>query len=135
MRLVSAIGAALVVLLLAAEARAGLELEAPPAVEGREVTIRLTDESGPVRGRAVTATYYPGSAVPQVVELGETSAEGEVRWTPRHAGLVELAAGEVKSTVSVRFASMPVSALVVFLVAATLLWGGVALGASRMRDA
>ncbi len=133
MRLAPIVAAALALVALAGEAAAGLELVAPPATAGEEALIRLTDGGSPVAGRPVTATYYPASAVSRVEEIGRTSEAGELRWTPRLAGLVELAAGEVKTTVGVRFASMPGSALAVFLVAALLLWGGVAFGASRMR--
>jgi len=123
----------LLLLALTVPALAGVELESEPATVGEEATIVVTDDDGPVKGREVTATYYPGSAVKRLEKVGRTDDRGRVAWTPELAGLVELGAGEGNTkTIGVRFDGMPTGALVIFLLASFLLVGGIVFGVRRM---
>lgn len=106
-------------------------LAAPAALAQIEV-----DPAAPVRGQAVTltfaepadtllVTYRPGAATASTDTLllgGVTTAE----WTPRRAGVVQLAAGEATATESVRFVQTPLAGVSVMVLAGLILFGGAA---------
>ena len=124
----------LFVITLAPMAFADIELDRAPAVIGHEVTLTIVSQNKqPAVDTPVSVTYYPNSEIKRTVELGRTNAEGQLRWTPEHAGLSTISADEQSKTFGVRFDGMPPGALVVFLIAGTLLFGGISIGVSRLR--
>jgi hypothetical protein len=126
--------ASFIVLAFTPLALAGIELDTEPAVVGNEVTLTvLSQGKQPAADAPVKVTYYPNSEIKRTVEVGRTDERGQLRWTPEHAGLSTIAAGEQTKTIGVRFDGMPLGALVVFLIAGTLLFGGIAFGVSRLR--
>jgi hypothetical protein len=115
-------------------ALASFSFEPPHPVRGQPVSLRVTGADGaPLAGVAVTATYYPNSAIAREVPLGTTDASGRLVFEPHHAGLMRLRADEVDAfTTSVRFDGVPLPGVIVFIVAATLLFGGVAFGSRKI---
>lgn len=72
----------------------------------------------------LTVTYRPGGVTEsaETIPVGGTAAE----WTPREAGVVQVAAGDASQSLSVRYASAPVSGLLVMALAGLVLFGGAA---------
>lgn len=107
---------------------------------GRAVTATVVDESGaPVVDGVVRALYFPNSKVEREVEVGTTDAAGQVEWTPSHPGIAVLSASSDdtshgSSSYSVRFDGVPASGLAVFVVAATILLGGLVFGIRRLQS-
>lgn len=113
-----------------------ISYETPALVLGRGVDLAVSGKKGRLAGIEVKAVYYPKSEVAQVRTIGRTNVAGVVRWKPEFAGLVQLVAGQKKAAkktlVSVRYTGLPISGLVVFLVASLILIGGLVFGASRV---
>lgn len=113
--------------------------------------VRLSEES-PTRGEttvveptgeaemaALTITYFPASEV-SIESSHEVPPSGTFAWTPEHAGLVSLEysdlAGETTGAlvVSVRYATLPLGALVILALALTALAGSFIFALVRMRE-
>jgi len=122
----------LLLLAAAATVEAGVELDAPPAVQGEAATLVVTKNNEPLGEQLVKVTYYPNSEIKRTVEVGRTDARGRVEWTPAHAGMAAISAGDQNKTFGVRFPAMPIGAVVVFLIAGTLLFGGIAIGVKKL---
>ena len=95
----------------------------PFPVAGQETTIRLEGTTDRLR-----FTYQPESPVAEVIEV-PTHGQLLFRWKPKKAGIVmveayhgDTAAGVAK--VSVKFDGIPITGLVICLLAGTILFGG-----------
>jgi hypothetical protein len=134
---------ALIVLSFASWAQADVHGATEPFVEGNQTTVTITDGEGrPVEDAQLDIVYYPGSDVEHRESAGATNADGEVEWTPHYAGLARLEwtlpdAEKMSEArvVGVRYQRMPKPALAMFLIATFMLFGGLIVGASRMRRA
>jgi len=94
----------------------------------------------------VTATYRPNSSTSFTEELPAPNDMGRVEWLPKEAGIATLTAvapgveddKEVKmeTNVSIRYGSFPLSGILIFLLAAITLFGGliVTIQVSRHRE-
>lgn len=72
----------------------------------------------------VVTTYRPNSAIP-IVDTLAVGGFASVRWTPERAGVVRVSVpGGPSRNLSVRFAALPVSGIVVLIVAGLILFGG-----------
>jgi len=110
-------------------------------VQNEKTRIHLQTEAGnPIAGAHVTATYRPGSRVEKESEVGITDSGGGVDWTPEEAGIVAITAAfpneegnevTVQTNVSVKFASTPLSGVLIMLFAGILLLGGSAVRFTR----
>ena len=139
-----ALGVICVLLLWAAPVSA-TEIAWSPAdpVEGRPVTVTLTEGDLPLAGASVRAVYQPGSEVARTEEIGLTSAGGTVAWTPVRAGVVRLQAEvttpdttfAVSRNLSVRFHGVPWMGLLVMAAAGLVLYGGVVRGFRLLAEA
>jgi len=100
-------------------------LTAPP-VEGRETVLTLRDGGAPAAGVAVTAIYRENGyrTLRHEQEIGTTGSDGSLVWRPQRPGVVVLTWEGGSANVSVRFDGIPVSGVVVALVAGILLLGG-----------
>ena len=115
---------------------ATIELAEEFPVRGTPVEVRL---SGPAGGESytLTVTYRPNSETAMTEEIGTFSPDGRVLWTPLDAGITSLGVaggdGAVVATknVAVRFDSVPVSGILVFLFAGLLLFGGATVSMRR----
>lgn len=121
------------IVLAANTAMAGLELDTKTVVVGNEITITATKNDAPLAHEPLEVTYYPNSEIKRIVEVGRTDEAGRINFVPEYAGITSLAVGDQSKTIAVRFDSMPVGALIVFLFAGTLLIGGIALGVKKLR--
>jgi hypothetical protein len=98
-----------------------------------------SDDGSPVAGALVSATYRPGSNVSQLTEIGTTDRTGRVEWIPVDAGIVEITAAHPDSLISlqastntsVKFASPPISGIIIMVLAGVLLIGGSAVRFTR----
>jgi len=101
-----------------------------------EVTILLKEGGVPSAGVAVAVTYAPGSRSEKVQHLGRTGPNGEISWG-LDENFVRITAKkertEFSRNVAVRFSAFPVSGLMIFLAAGTVLYGGIILAFARMR--
>lgn len=106
---------------------------------GVEASIELSDEIQSV-GQEVTITcseavdslavaYRPGSAIVETVYLVNNPPATTFKWVPEQAGVVALSytdgsGSSVSKNVSVRFASLSYSGILVMLAAGIVLFGG-----------
>ncbi len=109
-----------------------LQTQFPVQKEKTRILVQ-TQSGNPIAGAKVIATYRPGSRVEADSEVGITDAGGAVDWTPEEAGIVSLSAVypaedgtdiQLQTNISVRFASTPLSGVLIMLLAGTLLIGG-----------
>lgn len=110
-----------------------------PFIVEQAQQLRLIDEDGAgLAGVAIDATYYPGSEVSREETLCTTDRDGRCSAVMAFAGVVVLSAThddhEVSERVSVRYDGMPASALLIFLVAAGILFGGLFFGVRHIND-
>lgn len=104
-----------------ASAQGTVSFSTDPVVQGQPVTLRFSEPAD-----SVMLTYRPNSdlASTDAVALGGATA---YEWTPREAGLVRITTpGGVAQSVGVRFTGLPVSGLLVLVVAGLVLFGGAA---------
>ena len=71
-------------------------------------------------------TYRPNSVAAFTDEIVLGGAT-ETEFTPAHPGIIQVAAGDEKKSLSVRFVSPPISGILVMLLAGIVLFGGAAL--------
>jgi hypothetical protein len=121
-----------VIALLLSVAFAGtLTLSPEQPVHGEPVEVSL---AGDAVGDALLVTYRPNSAVVATETLALT--DGRTTWTPTQPGIAVLSVGDgdqtVSRNVSVRFASIPWSGVLVFLGTGLLLFGGATFAMRRM---
>ena len=110
----------------AVPAAAQITLSEEKPEEGRTVSVTVPPGVDTLR-----VTYRPSSSIPHV-ELLSVSG-GVVAWTPQQAGVVRLAVSESeRRNVSVRFQTLPVSGIVVLLLAGAILFGGCAYAFSKL---
>ena len=103
-------------------------------VQNEKTRILVQTQAGnPLVGVKVKALYRPGSRVEADSEVGITDSGGGVNWIPQEAGIVTISAefpGEdgnnilLETNVSVKFASTPLSGILIMLFAGILLIGG-----------
>ena len=129
------------VLLCSSPVWAGIDTTPAFPVEGEPATITVTTDRGsPVAEVAVQAVYRPGSAVEKLEDIGFTGVDGAVTWSPTGAGVVILqtvAVGDnpsYTSNLSVRYNGLPISGLVILLLAGVFLYGGVIKGFRSLRS-
>lgn len=114
-------------------------------IVGKPTTLSVLDaRKNPVSGAELVVTYHPFSTteITRVAQM-RTDSGGILSWTPQWAGLVVLTArlsnGNDKqgrpryqivasTTLGVKYQTLPLSGLVVFLVAGIFLFGGMAYG-------
>lgn len=108
-------------------ALAAVEVLDEPVIGGEAHTLIVRNEEG-VRqaGVDIEGVYYPATEIEEHAILCTTDERGECVWTPRYSGLVRLTALKQSQVIGVRYPSMPVSALLIFLFAGSLLFGGLA---------
>lgn len=120
--------ALLLALVLAAPAAAQITAADERLVVGQPTTLVL-----PAPAERVVVTYRPGSRTSTADTLVATGTQ--VAWTPRAAGLVQVSDGTSRTTLSVRFARVPLSGLFVLVAAGVILFGGAGIAlAQLMRD-
>jgi len=116
---------------------AGAGIDTTPSIptQGETVRVVFTDAEGaPVAGALVRAVYRPQSEVERTEEIGTTDAAGLVSWTPTGAGIVNLEAvpaadrTAVSRSIPVRFRGIPLTGLVILLLAGLILYGSVFRG-------
>jgi hypothetical protein len=110
-------------------------------IQNEKTRIIVQSQAGnPIAGAKVGAIYRPGSRVEANAEVGITDSGGGVDWIPQEAGIVSISAefpGEagdtiqVQTNVSVKFASTPLSGVLIMLFAGILLIGGSVLRFTR----
>ncbi len=126
----------------------GLEGGAFPLIN-QPVNILVSHASYPdLEKFELTATYRPNSSTSFVEKLPAPNDMGRVEWIPKEAGIATLTAiapelkgvedgnaVKLETNVSVRYGSFPMSGILIFLLAALTLFGGliVTLLASRER--
>lgn len=99
------------------------------------VNVRVVDSNGMgVSDVALTAEYYPSTELTRRKPACTTDANGECLWMPDTAGLVRLVTAHENHVVSVRYEKVPISAIVVFLVAAFTLIGTLSFGVYRLNQ-
>jgi hypothetical protein len=124
-------------------AKPALKVEPAYPTVGRPATVTLTGVAEAPKGLRLKVTYRPASQTEETDDMGELGATG-VRWTPTSPGVTKIAAvapgvqsggagggsKKVKPvatvTISTRYASAPVSGILVMLIAGLLLFGGAA---------
>lgn len=121
-------------LVLPATAAPTLVPLAEDPVEGRPVTLRLTEEGAPAAGRPVTAVHRENahSRLRHEEELGATGPDGSLTWTPTEAGVVVLQWEGGSANVSVLHDGAPIGGVLVALFAGLALLGGSVLFFVRM---
>ncbi len=87
---------------------------------GDPLVIRVADGDAPLAGAAVTITHYTGTQV-EHEEVVETDAAGVATVVPPRVGLLRVSIDGTSTTVSVRARGVPLSGLVVLLVAGGIL--------------
>lgn len=117
----------------------GFQFDEEHFVVDQAQQLRLVDdEGGGVAGVAIRATYYPGSEVSRDEVLCTTDREGHCTAAMAFAGVVVLSADhageELSERVSVRYDGMPMSALLIFLAAASVLFGGLFFGVRHIQQ-
>lgn len=130
------------------KAQMNVSIDNEPAHNHQEQTLRVTDvDGGPAVGVYLHARYYPRATVQRGEAICKTGKEGTCAWTPQFAGLVRIRVDdhmpELQSsgvltdrereqaplhtqTFSIRFESAPISGLVMFAIAFTILFGSLA---------
>jgi len=96
-----------------------IELEPVKPTKGEVVAVTVVPPTDSLR-----LVYRPNSAVARVEWVVSDQSDGRFQWTPSDAGVVAMAAGEQSRNVSVRFAGVSTSGIVVMLLAFCLLFGG-----------
>lgn len=102
--------------------------------EGQAISVIVQDAVGvPVVGATVSAVYRPGSSVESESVVGTSSTGGQLTWTPQIAGIATLQATwtdddgtetTMATNVSIKFASAPISGVLIMVLAGLLLVGG-----------
>lgn len=115
-------------------ARGTIVLQTQFPVQNERTRVLVQTQAGsPLAGAKVRATYRPGSRVEATADVGTTDPGGGVDWVPQEAGIVSISAeftGEdggtiqLHTNVSVKFASTPLSGILIMLFAGILLIGG-----------
>jgi len=100
---------------------ADVHVSAERPMEGQTITLTTVEE--PELEGSGTATYAPGTLVSRTEPFVDSNPAAGLQWTPDRAGLWELSWGETKMTVVVGRRAIPVSGLLVLLVAASSLLG------------
>lgn len=129
-------------------AQAALKLGEKNPVEGKPTSVLITDnKNAPVMGAELVVTYNPFSNTERIRVVNLRSDSGGILlWTPESAGLVVLQAriqrgtdrqGKpqykivASTTLGVKYKGLPISGLIVFLVAGAFLFGGMAYGFAK----
>ena len=119
-------------------AGASIDLEARNPVMGEPISLTVIPDDSAAAGWTVTANYFPNSVVEEAEEIGMTDSAGRVEWTPQHAGIVSLNAARgddtAKRAVGVAFSSLPGGAVLVFIIAGTILLGGAGWSLIRLME-
>ncbi|MBU6161734.1 MAG: hypothetical protein KGO50_11475 [Myxococcales bacterium] len=106
---------------LPALASADVHVSPERPMEGQTITFTTTE--GPEVEGSGTATYAPGTLVSRTEPFVDSHPAVGLQWTPDRPGLWELSWGDTTKTVVVGRRSIPVSGLLVLLVAASSLVG------------
>lgn len=132
----------------AAPAHAGIKTSDKAPTQGKSTTVTITDKQNkPIPGARLVVSYYPNSKLKkEEVVQGKSDTGGILKWTPSHPGIVLLTAqvatgtdakGNTKykkvasDSVGVKFPGMPPAGLLVFIIAGSLLFGGMFFGFYR----
>lgn len=100
--------------------KAQIEISPKSPSVGEEVTITLSEMSD-----KIMIIYRPNSQV-QIFDSIETGNSSKVSWTPKNPGVVSIKSNAHSVNVSVKYASISWSGLVVMVLAFLILFGGVA---------
>lgn len=109
-----------------------IAVEPPYPVLGQPAVVTLAE--APEGEWRLVATYRPNSLITRDEPVGAPGPDGRIEWTPTAPGITQLAfvSGEkgakpaASRNVAVRFTGLPLTGLLVFLFAGTLLFGGAA---------
>jgi hypothetical protein len=111
-------------------AKPALKVDPSYPTVGQPATVTLTGVAEAQKGLTIKVTYRPASQTAKTDDVGEPDARGAVKWTPRSPGVTRIAAvvtGKKKPvatvTVSTRFASAPITGILVMLIAGLVLFG------------
>ncbi len=112
---------------------AGIVLSDPYPKQGSATIITVTNEHGKaIPNLEIWVIYRPNSKVSKSSgNLGSTDNLGRFEWTPSDPGICTIEAkssdGEIAAAdnFAVKFARFPISGLIIFLFAGTLLYGGI----------
>lgn len=116
----------------------GLSGDAYPLIN-TPTQIMISHASYPDLSRfKVVVTYRANSSTSHEEVLGTPNADGYVSWTPQEAGITTLKATApaletgtkdiiIEKTVSVRFGSFPLTGILIFILAAGILFGGLSI--------
>jgi hypothetical protein len=96
-----------------------ISVEHPYPTVGRATTIHV-----PEMVDQVIITYQPDAPAIQRVETILGGGTQDVVWRPQHPGVVRIEAAGVTKEVSVRFDGVPLSGVLIMLIAGTILLGG-----------
>ncbi len=86
---------------------------------GKTTTITLTTPAD-----AITITYRPDAPTVEKHETLPTNGANEIQWQPLYAGVVKIQAGAASKDISVQFDGLPISGILMMLIAALILFGG-----------
>lgn len=133
---------------LADEGQINISIDNEPAHNNRPQVLRVTGADGePLQGVFLHARYYPRTTVQRGEAICKTDQNGTCEWTPGFAGLVRIRADENEPTLqnsgvltdraaernplhqqtfSIRFDGPPLSGIVMFGIAVTILFGSLA---------
>ncbi|MEO1435568.1 MAG: hypothetical protein AAFV80_08545 [Bacteroidota bacterium] len=105
-------------------AQASIELSDEIQSVGQEVTITCSEAVD-----SLAVAYRPGSAIVETVFLVNNPPATTFKWVPEQAGVVALSytvgsGSSVSKNVSVRYAGLSYSGILVMLAAGTILFGG-----------
>ncbi|MEM6725439.1 MAG: hypothetical protein AAF598_15470 [Bacteroidota bacterium] len=117
----------LALILSALGVQANIELSAEKQRVGEEVTINCSEAVA-----SLVVEYRPGSAIVDTVLLVNDPPASSFSWVPKQAGVVALSytsegGSSVSRNVSVRFAGLSYSGILVMLAAGFALFGGATL--------
>lgn len=96
---------------------------------GQETTVRLSAPAD-----YIVVTYRPNSIVAQrdTIRIGGFES---VKWTPARAGVVRIGLPDgAAQNVSVRFTGIPLSGLLILIVAGTILFGGAVFAMRKLLE-
>lgn len=126
--------ACLVAASFSATAHAAISTPDAPVTERVETRVQVTDaDDKPLAGVVIRATYYPATELEREADVCTTGVDGICRWAPEIAGLVRLHTDADERVIAVRYDRVPISAVIVFLAAGTILFGGLGWSLLRMR--
>ena len=88
---------------------------------GKATTVHLSEYAD-----TVVVTYRPDAPAVKVVEEVSAGGTNDIVWRPLHPGVVRIEAGGASKEISVKFDGVPMSGVLIMLIAGAVLVGGAA---------